>query len=65
MLMLKSLIYMKKFYDLSNVLVKIWKLLFGGDYNLSVIEEGYFEVIVEFINRVVRERREKDEKDEF
>ncbi|KAK0748038.1 Alpha/Beta hydrolase protein [Apiosordaria backusii] len=37
----------------------------GGDHNSSVIEEGYFEAIAEFINRVVRGRREKDEKDEL
>ncbi|KAK4672564.1 bem46 protein, variant [Podospora pseudopauciseta] len=56
-------IHMKKLYDLSNAPVKIWKPLPGGDHNSSVIEEGYFEAIAEFINRVVRERREKDEKD--
>jgi len=44
---------MKKLHDLSRAPVKVWKPLPGGDHNSSVIEEGYFETIAEFITKIV------------
>lgn len=44
---------MKRLYDLSEAPVKIWKPLPGGDHNSSVVEEGYFEAISNFLNRIV------------
>lgn len=49
---------MKRLHDLSNAPVKIWKALPGGDHNSSVIEEGYFEAIVDFMNTVVMSEKE-------
>jgi len=46
-------IHMKKLHDLSRAPVKVWKPLPGGDHNSSVIEEGYFETIAEFITKIV------------
>jgi len=43
---------MKRLYDLSTAPVKIWKPLPGGDHNSSVLEEGYFESIGDFLRRV-------------
>ncbi|KAK3394245.1 Alpha/Beta hydrolase protein [Podospora didyma] len=45
-------IHMKRLYDLSTAPVKIWKPFPGGDHNSSVIEEGYFETIANFMKRV-------------
>ena len=49
---------MKRHYDLSKAPVKIWKPLPGGDHNSSVVEEGYFEAIAEFMNRIVMEEKQ-------
>ncbi|KAK3309602.1 Alpha/Beta hydrolase protein, partial [Chaetomium strumarium] len=46
-------IHMKRLYDLSKAPLKVWKPLPGGDHNSSVLEEGYFEAVAEFINRIV------------
>ncbi|KAK3337432.1 Alpha/Beta hydrolase protein [Cercophora scortea] len=48
-------IHMKRLYDLSTAPVKIWKPLPGGDHNSSVLEEGYFETIADFMARVTEE----------
>ncbi|KAK3382318.1 Alpha/Beta hydrolase protein [Lasiosphaeria ovina] len=45
-------IHMKRLFDLSTAPVKIWKPFPGGDHNTSVIEEGYFEAINDFMTRV-------------
>ncbi|KAK3328810.1 Alpha/Beta hydrolase protein [Apodospora peruviana] len=45
-------IHMKRLYDLSTAPIKIWKPLPGGDHNSSVLEEGYFEAISDFMTRV-------------
>lgn len=50
---------MKQLYHLSNAPIKIWKPLPNGDHNSSVLEEGYFEAIAEFIQRVPSEDPEK------
>jgi hypothetical protein len=47
---------MKRLYDLSKAPVKIWKPLPGGDHNSSVIEEGYFEAIADFMNKIVADK---------
>ncbi|KAK3694942.1 Alpha/Beta hydrolase protein [Podospora appendiculata] len=48
-------IHMKRLYDLSTAPIKIWKPLPGGDHNSSVLEEGYFETIADFMGRVTEE----------
>ena len=40
---------MRQLYELSRAPSKTWKPLPGGDHNSSVLEEGYFEAITEFI----------------
>lgn len=54
-----SPVHMKRLHDLSQAPIKIWKPLPGGDHNSSVVEEGYFEAIVDFMNRIVAGDREK------
>lgn len=46
---------MRKLYDLSQAPNKIFKPLPNGDHNSSVLEEGYFESISEFIASVTQE----------
>ncbi|KAK0731244.1 Alpha/Beta hydrolase protein [Lasiosphaeris hirsuta] len=48
-------IHMKRLYDLSTAPLKIWRPLPGGDHNSSVLEEGYFESIANFMGRVTGE----------
>jgi len=43
---------MKQLYDLSAAPTKRWKPLPGGDHNSSVLEEGYFEAMSDFIAEV-------------
>lgn len=40
---------MRQLYELSKAPSKTWKPLPGGDHNSSVLEEGYFEAITDFI----------------
>ncbi|KAJ0143998.1 putative glycerol-3-phosphate dehydrogenase [Fusarium oxysporum f. sp. albedinis] len=44
--------HMKQLYDLSAAPTKRWKPLPGGDHNSSVLEEGYFEAMSDFIAEV-------------
>jgi abhydrolase domain-containing protein 13 len=44
--------HMRRLYKLSMAPTKIWKALPGGDHNSSVLEDGYFETISEFIDDV-------------
>lgn len=46
---------MRQLYELSNAPSKRWKPLPGGDHNSSVLEEGYFETISEFVAEVTSE----------
>lgn len=46
---------MRQLYDLSQAPSKTWKALPGGDHNSSVLEEGYFEAIMEFIGGLATE----------
>lgn len=58
--------HMRQLYELSKAPTKVWKPLPGGDHNSSVLEEGYFESIADFITQVTglekREAREAREK---
>ena len=40
---------MRQLYELSKAPSKTWKPLPGGDHNSSVLEEGYFEAVTDFI----------------
>jgi hypothetical protein len=42
---------MRQLYEFSTAPTKIWKAFPGGDHNSSVIEEGYFEAIADFISQ--------------
>ncbi|TWU77204.1 hypothetical protein ED733_008641 [Metarhizium rileyi] len=41
--------HMRQLYELCNAPDKRWKPLPGGDHNSSVLEEGYFEAIADFV----------------
>ncbi|KAJ4197743.1 bem46 protein, variant [Fusarium falciforme] len=52
--------HMKQLYEISTAPTKRWKPLPGGDHNSSVLEEGYFEAMSDFIAEVTGESpREK------
>lgn len=40
---------MRQLYEICAAPSKIWKPLPGGDHNSSVLEEGYFEAISDFV----------------
>jgi abhydrolase domain-containing protein 13 len=46
---------MRQLYDLSTAPFKKWKPFPGGDHNASVLEEGYFEAISDFISETTGE----------
>ena len=50
---------MRQLYELSTAQMKVWKPFAGGDHNSSVLEEGYFETIADFIDRVTLSSSEK------
>jgi len=58
---------MRRLYELSAAPNKIWKPLPGGDHNSSVVEEGYFEAISDFIASITQDYpttgEKHDEKD--
>lgn len=41
--------HMRSLFEICQTPTKIWKPLPGGDHNSSVLEEGYFESIEDFI----------------
>ncbi|KAK2590695.1 bem46 protein, variant [Conoideocrella luteorostrata] len=52
--------HMRQLYELCNAPSKRWRPLPGGDHNSSVLEEGYFEAIADFVAEVTSEAsREK------
>lgn len=51
---------MRQLYELSNAPIKIWKPFPGGDHNSSVLEEGYFEAVTEFIGQTTGQIKEKE-----
>lgn len=46
---------MRQLYELSAAPNKIWKPLPNGDHNSSVLEDGYFEAISDFVASVTSE----------
>ncbi|PHH61536.1 hypothetical protein CDD81_273 [Ophiocordyceps australis] len=44
--------HMRQLYHLCNAPSKTWKPLPSGDHNSSVLEEGYFEAIADFVAQV-------------
>ena len=44
--------HMRQLYEISTAPSKRWKPLPAGDHNTSVLEEGYFEAIADFIAEV-------------
>jgi hypothetical protein len=44
--------HMRRLYEICQTPTKIWKPLPGGDHNSSVLEEGYFEAIADFISNL-------------
>lgn len=40
---------MRRLYELSTSPGKVWKAFPAGDHNSSVLEEGYFEAITDFM----------------
>lgn len=55
---------MKQLYDLCQAPTKTWKPLPTGDHNSSVLEEGYFESMVDFIASVTEGMPASSEKSE-
>jgi abhydrolase domain-containing protein 13 len=51
---------MRQLYELTTSARKTWKPLPGGDHNSSVLEEGYFESIGDFIAEVTGENSNKE-----
>ncbi|OTA93534.1 hypothetical protein M434DRAFT_395577 [Hypoxylon sp. CO27-5] len=49
--------HMRKLYELATTPTKIWKPLPGGDHNSSVLEEGYFEAISDFVSNVAGDEK--------
>lgn len=55
--------HMRKLYDLCAAPSKTWKPFPGGDHNTSVLEEGYFEAVLDFVASVIGpEESEKEAK---
>jgi hypothetical protein len=55
---------MRQLYDVCAAPSKTWKPLPGGDHNTSVLEEGYFEAILDFVSTVTgNEESEKQGKE--
>jgi hypothetical protein len=55
---------MRQLYDVCAAPSKTWKPLPGGDHNTSVLEEGYFESILDFVASIIgNEASEKEAKD--
>ncbi|KAL7805149.1 Alpha/Beta hydrolase protein [Trichoderma aethiopicum] len=56
--------HMTQLYNVSTSFSKTWKAFPGGDHNSSVLEEGYFEAISEFIAETINDAPSKESKDE-
>ena len=46
---------MRQLFELCNAPSKKWRPLPGGDHNSSVLEEGYFEAMADFVAEVTGE----------
>ncbi|UNI14604.1 bem46 protein, variant [Purpureocillium takamizusanense] len=44
--------HMRQLYELCKAPSKTWRPLPGGDHNSSVLEEGYFEAMTQFVSEV-------------
>ncbi|KAI1172466.1 alpha/beta-hydrolase [Nemania sp. FL0916] len=44
--------HMRRLYEVATVPTKIWKPLPSGDHNSSVLEDGYFESVADFVSNV-------------
>ncbi|KKA28641.1 hypothetical protein TD95_001875 [Thielaviopsis punctulata] len=63
--------HMRKLHELAKSPKRVWKSFPGGDHNSSVLEEGYFETITDFVNDIsdnlpiqgVEEEEEKKKRD--
>lgn len=40
---------MRRLYEVATTPTKIWKPLPTGDHNSSVLEDGYFEAVSDFV----------------
>lgn len=49
---------MRQLYELCNAPSKTWRPLPGGDHNSSVLEQGYFEAVADFIADVTGDTAE-------
>lgn len=47
--------HMRRLYELSQAPNRIFKPLPNGDHNSSVLEDGYFEAIADFISSATQE----------
>lgn len=47
--------HMRRLYELSQAPNKIFKPLPNGDHNSSVLEDGYFEAIADFISSATQD----------
>ena len=54
--------HMKQLFDICAAPDKTWKPLPGGDHNSSVLEEGYFEAMAEFVNTVTSDTAKEKER---
>lgn len=55
--------HMKQLFEICTTPNKTWKPLPGGDHNSSVLEEGYFEAMADFVNDVTSSSDKEKEKD--
>ena len=52
---------MSELYRICTAPTKKWKPLPGGDHNASVLEQGYFEAIADFVAEVTGETPKEKE----
>ena len=43
---------MRQLYEMSKAPVRKWKPFKNGDHNSTILEEGYFEAIADFITDI-------------
>lgn len=48
--------HMRQLFEISKAPFKRWKPLPAGDHNSSVLEEGYFEAVADFVAEVTTEK---------
>jgi abhydrolase domain-containing protein 13 len=50
---------MKQLFEICTTEIKIWKEFPEGSHNDTIAEEGYFEILEEFVNNHVISSEEK------